>query len=363
MPAPSALLVLVSMFAPDGRGGIQALHFDPHSGAVQPAATTRGCPNAFFLTLSPDRTLVYSLTAGKFGDAGTEEVTAWRLVDRDGTLEPLGRRPGGGAATCFVTPATTGGPLLVAHYNGPGVATLPLAADGSLAADPTVVAHACAGSGVVKGRQDAPHPHAIIPAPAAAGRPPFVYAADLGCDAILCYRLDASGRLVAADPPAVKTPAGAGPRHLTFHPDGKRLFVINELANTIGVYDFDADSGRLTERQVIATLPGDFSGTSATADVRVTPDGRFLYATNRGHDSLAAFAIAADGRLALLEIVPSRGKGPQNLAITADGAWLLCANMPGDSLAVFRIEQATGRLTPVGEPFAISAPSSIAIVP
>jgi 6-phosphogluconolactonase len=114
---------------------------------------------------------------------------------------------------------------------------------------------------------------------------------------------------------------------------------------------------------MIPTLPADFSGVSFTADVKLTPDGRFLYGTNRGHDSLAAYAIAADGRLTLIEIVPSRGKGPQNIAITPDGSLLLCANMPGNSLAVFRIDRDTGRLTPVGEPIAVKAPSSIAILP
>ena len=129
------------------------------------------------------------------------------------------------------------------------------------------------------------------------------------------------------------------------------------------MYDFDATTGTLTERQVIITLPADFTGTSYTADLRFTPDGRFLYGTNRGHDSLAAYAVGDDGRLTLIEIVPSRGKGPQNIAITPCGTLMLCANMPGDSLAVFRIDRQTGRLTPVGEPVAITKPSAIAIVP
>jgi len=363
MDTSSALLVFVSMFATDPEGGVQAFRLDPRTGVLEAAATTRDCPNSFYLTLADDHRTVYALAARKFGEAATEEVTAWRIAGRDGTLEPLGRRPGGGAVTCFVAPAAAAGPLLLAHYNGGTCGVLPLAADGSLAGDPVVVVHPCAGSEVVKGRQEAPHPHAIIPAPAAAGMPRFVYAADLGCDAVCCYRLDATGRLVAAEPAQVKTPPGAGPRHLAFHPDGRRLYVINELANTVGVYDFEAATGRLTERQMISTLPADFTGTSSTADLKITPDGRFLYGTNRGHDSLAAFAIAADGRLTLLEIEPSRGKGPQNIAITPDGDLLLCANMPGNSLAVFRIDRETGRLAPVGEPITVTSPAAITIVP
>lgn len=364
MPVPSAVLVFVSMFAADPAGGIQAFHLDPAAGTLTAAATTRAGAHSFFLALSPDAPLVYALTAGTFGDAATEEVTAWRVADRDGRLEPLGRRPAAGAATCYVAPGGPAKALLLAHYSGATLATLPLADDGTLAGDPAVIAPGCAGSGVVPGRQAGPHPHAIILAPAAAGMPQFVYAADLGCDRILGYRLDAtSGRLGPDDAATTTTPPGAGPRHLTFHPDGRRLYVINELANTVGVYDFDAATGRLTERQMIPTLPADVAGPSYTADVRVTPDGAFLYGTNRGHDSIAVYAIAADGTLTLVEIVPSRGKGPQNLAITPDGRLLLCANMPGNSLAVFRIDRVTGRLTPVGEPIEVAAPSSIAIVP
>jgi 6-phosphogluconolactonase len=362
MDVSSTLLIFVSMFTNEPEGGIQAFHLDARSGAVKAASTTRGFANSFFLATSPDQRFLYALAAGKFGDAATEQVTAWRIAGRDGALEPLGRRPGGGQATCFVAPSAPGGPLLIAHYSSGTVATLPLAADGTLAADPVTVAHTRAASKVTA-RQEARHPHAIVPAPLTAGHPQFVYSTDLGCDSIHVYRLDAAGRLVAADPLVVPTPPGAGPRHLAFHPDGKRLYVINELANTVGVYDFDAASGQLTERQMIPTLPADFSGPSFTADLKITPDGRFLYGTNRGHDSLAAYTVAADGRLTLVEIVPSRGKGPQNIAITPDGSLLLCVNMPGNSLAVFRIDRDTGRLTPMGEPLAVQAPSSIAIVP
>jgi 6-phosphogluconolactonase len=266
MDVSSTLLIFVSLFANEPDGGIQAFHLDPRSGAVKAAATTRGFPNSFFLAASPDHRFLYALAAGKFGDAATEEVTAWRIAGRDGTLESLGRRPCGGQATCFIAPAAAAGPLLIAHYTSGTVASLPLAADGTLAADPVTVAHTRAASAVT-GRQEAPHPHAIVPAPTTPGQPQFIYATDLGCDSIHVYRLDSAGRLVAAEPAVVPTPPGAGPRHLAFHPDGRRLYVINELANTVGVYDFDAASGRLRERQMIPTLPADFSGVSFTADV------------------------------------------------------------------------------------------------
>jgi 6-phosphogluconolactonase len=191
----------------------------------------------------------------------------------------------------------------------------------------------------------------------------YAFAADLGTDQIVCYKLDpATAKLTPNKPPSVKSPAGAGPRHLTFHPNGKRAYVINELANSVTVFDYDADSDTLTEKQTISTLPDDFKGTSYCADVKVTPDGRFLYGTNRGHDSVAAFRIGEDGRLALVAIEPSRGKGPQNLAITPDGAWLLCANMAGDNVAVFRIAK-TGRLKAASEPVQQTSPSCVRLLP
>jgi 6-phosphogluconolactonase len=356
------ILVLVSLFAGEPEGGIRAFRLSPESGTLEPAAVTTGCPNAFFLTVSPDHRTVYSLTAGAFGKAETEEVAAWRLADRHGRLEPLGRRPAGGSGACFVSTDPSGRTLLLAHYGGGSVATLPLAADGSLVGDPIVVRHE--GTGHDPGRQEGPHAHAIIAGPRTAAGPQFVFAADLGCDAIYGYRLDAAaGKLVATAPPLVKARPGAGPRHLAFHPDGRRLYAINELDNTVAVHDVDAATGRLVPRQVVKTLPDDFQGQSFTADVKLTPDGRFLYGTNRGHDSIAVFRVDADGLLALVEIVPSRGKGPQNLAITPDGRLLLCANMPGGNVAVFRIAGATGRLEPVGEPVAVASPSSLAIVP
>lgn len=361
-PPASALLVLVTLFAAAPEGGVRAFHLDPVAGTLRAAAVTGDCPNAFFLAVAPDRRTVYSLTAGKFGAADTEEVVAWRLVDREGRLAPLGRRPARGAATCFAATDPAGRTLLLAHYGGETIATLPLAADGSLAGDPQLVRHR--GRGAEDERQGRPHPHAVVAAPSVANGPQFVYAADLGADAIFAYRLDAAtGGLVAADPPLVKTRPGAGPRHLAFHPDGRRLYAINELDDTVAAYDFDAATGRLAERQVVSTLPRDFAGENSTADVKIRPDGRFLYATNRGHDSIAVFRIGDDGQLGLVEIVPSGGAGPQNLAITPDGTVLLCANMPGDTLVAFRIDGDTGGLVRVGAPVRLPSPSCIALVP
>jgi 6-phosphogluconolactonase len=150
---------------------------------------------------------------------------------------------------------------------------------------------------------------------------------------------------------------------LTFHPNAKRVYAINELANSVTGFDYDAKAGTLTERQTISTLPDDFKGTSYCADVKITPNGQFLYGTNRGHDSIAAYRIGDDGKLSLIAIDPSLGKGPQNLLITPDGRWLLCANMPGNNIAVFEIDAKTGKLKPTGEPVKQASPSCIMFLP
>jgi 6-phosphogluconolactonase len=192
-----------------------------------------------------------------------------------------------------------------------------------------------------------------------------VLAADLGIDRILIYRLDpATGRLEPnSTQPFVSLPTGSGPRHLAFHPNGRRVYVINEKLNTVTFFDYAPETAMLTARQTIPTLPADFTGKSYCADLKITPDGGFLYGTNRGHDSIAAYRIGEDGTLTLLGFEPSLGKGPQNLLITPDGRWLLCANMRGNNVAVFQIEARSGKLTAGNAPVEMPSPSCIRWLP
>jgi 6-phosphogluconolactonase len=248
--------------------------------------------------------------------------------------------------------------VLVANYSSGSVAALPVKPDGSLGKPASFIRHK--GSSVKPERQKEPHAHCIVVSPDNR----YAFAADLGTDQVFCYKLDpAAAKLTPNNPPFARSPAGAGPRHLTFHPGGKRVYVINELLNSVTVFDYDADSGTLAEKQTISTLPDGFKAASYCADVKVTPDVRYLYGTNRGHDSIAAYKVGEDGRLSLIAIQPSLGKGPQNLAITPDGRWLLCANMPGNNVAVFRIDPTTGRLTSAGEPVEQPSPSCIMLLP
>lgn len=354
----AAPLVLATAFAPGERGAIHAYEFNTTDGSLKPLRRTPGVEHPFFLAVSPDRKFLYSIHAKQFGGKDNEQIAAYQIVGRSGELKFLNRQSAEGTAACYLDVDKTGKAVLVANYTSGSVASLPIKADGSLGAPASFHQHK--GSSVNPQRQKEPHAHCIVVSP----DNKYAFAADLGTDQVLCYKLDTdSAKLTPHKPPFAKSPAGAGPRHLTFHPNGKRVYVINELLNSISVFDYDADAGTLTEKQTIATLPDDFKGTSHCADVKITPDGRYLYGTNRGHDSIAAYRIGEDGRLTLIAITPSLGKGPQNLAITPDGAWLLCANMPGNNLAVFRIDSKSGRLTSAGEPLKHPSPSCLMILP
>jgi 6-phosphogluconolactonase len=351
-------LVFVTAFAPGEKGGIHAYEFDLKAGKLKHLRRTAGVENPFFLALSPDRKFLYSIHAKQFGGKENEQVAAYQVLGRTGELKLLNRQSAEGTAACYLDVDRTGKAVLVANYSSGSVASLPVKADGSLGEPASFFQHE--GSSVNPQRQKEPHAHCIVVSPDNR----YAFAADLGTDQILCYKIDpATAKLTPNKPAFAKSPPGAGPRHLTFHPDGKRVYVINELLNSITAFDYDADTGTLTERQTIPTLPKDFKGTSHCADLKFTPDGRFLYGTNRGHDSIAAYRVGEDGRLSLVAIEPSLGKGPQNLAITPDGQWLLCANMPGNNVAVFRIDPKTGALKPAGEPVEQPSPSCIMLLP
>jgi 6-phosphogluconolactonase len=351
-------VVFISSFAAGEKAAIHAYRLDVTAGTLTPLSRTGDIEHPFFLALSPDGKFLYSIHAKQFGGKENEEVAAFEIEGRSGKLKLLNRQSALGSAACYLDVDATGKTVLAANYATGSVAALPIRKDGSLGKAATFLQHV--GSSVDPARQKGPHAHCIVVSP----NNRFAYAADLGLDQVLCYRLDAAeAKLSPARQPFVRTPPGAGPRHLTFHPNGKHLYVINELANSITSFDFDPASGILIERQTISTLPKDFTGKSYCADLKITPNGRFLYGTNRGHDSIAAYRIGEDGRLSLVGIEPSLGKGPQNLAITPDGKLLLCANMPGNNIAVFRINAETGSLKSVGMPLALPSPSCIKLMP
>lgn len=345
-------IVFVAAFASGEKAGIHSFGFDSEKGVLKPLRRATGVQNPFFIALSPDRRFLYAIDAEKFGGKEDEFVAAFAIEGRGGDLRLLNRQSARGAGSCYVDVDPSGKTVLVANYNSGSVASLPVKIDGSLAEAASFFQHA-----ISHPHQKGPNAHCFVVSPD--GK--HALAADLGIDKVMIYTLDAANAKLApnAAQPFVELAAGSGPRHLTFHPGGKLVYVINEHANTVTVFDWNASGGTLKEKQTIATLPKDFTGKSHTADLKITPDGKHLYGTNRGHDSLASYRVAEDGTLALIAIQPSGGKGPQNLLVTPDGRWLLCANMTGNNVTVFRIDPATGSIAPHGAPVEVPMASCI----
>lgn len=350
-------LVFVSAFAKGEKGAIHAFALDPESGELTPKAQTTDVEHPFFMALSSNNQFLYSIHAEAFG-GDDNKVAAFKLEGRSGNLQLLNRVPSKGSASCYLDVDATDKAVVVANYSSGDVVSLPVNDDGSLGEPVSYFKHE--GSSIDPKRQDSPKAHCFVISPDNR----FAFAADLGIDKVMSYRLDANtAKLTPADPAFAETPKGGGPRHLTFHPNGQFVYVINEMGNTVTAYNYEAKSGKFTELQTIPTLPDDFDGVSHTADLKITPDGKYLYGTNRGHDSIAAYQIGEDGKLTLIEIVPSLGKGPQNLAIVPGGKQLLCANMPGGNVVVFAIDSETGKLKAQGTPVEVPMASCIMIVP
>jgi 6-phosphogluconolactonase len=245
--------------------------------------------------------------------------------------------------------------LLVANYTGGTLAVLPIGPDGALGSPTQVVRHK--GSSINTARQTSPHAHSIDLD--ADNR--FAISADLGADRLFVYRFDPkSGGLSAGLQPAIATAPGAGPRHFAFHPNGQFGFAINELSSTITSYGWDTQRGALKTLATISTLPRGVRRGNSTAEIRVHPDGRFLYGSNRGHDSIAVYRVgAASGNLTLVEHEPTRGTTPRSFTIDPTGRWLIAANQGTDTLAVFRISDKNGALSPVGPLVKVGSPVSV----
>jgi 6-phosphogluconolactonase len=248
--------------------------------------------------------------------------------------------------------------VLVANYSAGTVAVLPIAEDGSLKEATGFQKHE--GHSVNPNRQREPHAHSINLSPDNR----FAIAADLGLDKLLVYRFDAAkGTLEPNNPPSVSITPGSGPRHFAFHPNGMYAYAINEMKSTVTAFDWDAKRGVLTEKQTVSTLPSDFAGESSTAEVVVHPNGKFLYGSNRGHDSIAVFSIAADGRLSPVEITPAKVKIPRNFAIDPSGEYFFAAGQNSNNIVVFRVDGKTGKLTETNLALQVGSPVCVRFAP
>ncbi len=330
----------------DAKGeGIHLFRLDPSSGALEFVSKTAEAANPFFLAIdSRQRHLYATNVIETFEGAPGGSVAAFAIDPKTGALRHLNQQHARGALPCHLSIGPADKHLLVGNYGSGSVSVLPIGEDGRLGPATDTAQHQ--GASVDKERQEGPHVHSITLDPA--GR--YAFAADLGIDRVMIYAFDATqGKLKPGGQPFVQVKAGAGPRHFAFHPNRRYAYVINELDNTFTAFRYEEGQGTLTEIQTIPTLPGDFKETSFCADVQVYPSGRFLYGSNRGHDSIAIFAIdEATGRLSLIGHEPTQGSYPWNLAIDPTHTFLLATNQRSDRVTVFRIDPQTGRLTSTG---------------
>lgn len=339
--------------------GIQLLRMDS-AGTLTNLGLAAPVTNPTFLAIHPNRQFLYAVgETNQFAGQKSGSVSAFAIDHATGRLTLLNQQPSVGQGPCHLTVDATGKNVLVANYGAGSITVLPIAPDGSLAAPTCTIQHT--GSGPNKNRQAGPHAHSINLDPANQ----FAFVADLGIDKMLVYRFDpARGTLTPNTPPATDLAPGAGPRHFTFHPAGRYAYVINELNATVTVFAHDLKRGALAEIQTITTLPEGFDGMNATAEVRVHPSGRFLYASNRGHDSIAIYSIDPDtGKLTFLAHQSTLGKTPRNFNIDPTGRYLLAANQSTDNIAVFTINPQTGLLTPNGGVAEVAAPVCIQFLP
>ncbi len=340
--------------------GIYVYKFETASGKLTALGLAAESTNPSFLVIHPNDRFVYAVNeTQEFHGQKGGGVSAFAMNPKTGRLTFLNSVPSGGVDPCYVAIDHTGKYAMIANYTSGSVAVFPILPDGRLGNASAFVQHY--GHGVNPERQEGPHAHSINPSPDNR----FAIAADLGLDKLLVYRFDATrGTLTPDDPPFAEVPAGSGPRHFAFHPSGRFAYAIGEMGSNVTAFSYDATGGVLHPLQTISTLPKDYKGRNDCAEVQVHPNGKFLYGSNRGHESIAVFAIDPEkGTLTQVEIVPTQGKEPRNFGIDPTGSYLIAANQNTNTLVVFRIDADTGRLTATGQVVEVQAPVCVRFAP
>jgi 6-phosphogluconolactonase len=354
------LWVFIGTYTQKTSKGIYRCELDLATGKLSEPVLAAETVSPSFLALHPTGRFLYAVNeTANFEGTKAGAVSAFALDPATGALTFLNQLSSKGGAPCHLVVDQTGKYVLLANYTGGSVCVLPIGADGKLGEPTAFVQHE--GSGGDPKRQKGPHAHSIN---LDAGNR-IAAAADLGLDKVLLYRFDAErGTLTPNEPAFAATAPAAGPRHFAFHPDGRHAYVINEMNSTLTAFAYDPQRGSLAELQTLSTLPADFQGNNSTAEVQVHPSGKFVYGSNRGHNSIVAFAVhAATGKL---KLIGHQGEGiqtPRGFGIDPTGQFLLVGSQAGDRVLVFRIDPQTGELKPTGNSVAVAVPVCVKFWP
>ncbi|MCM3879187.1 MAG: lactonase family protein [Vicinamibacterales bacterium] len=359
--SPAEYFVYFGTYNRTAGKGIYAYRFQPATGALASLGLAAETPHPSFLAVHPNRRFLYAVNEHEGEDlpGKNNTVSAFAIEPTTGKLTFLNKVSSRGEGPCHLSIDKTGRMLLVANYRSGSVVVLPIHPDGELGEATAFDQHQ--GKSIDPVRQAGPHAHFILPSPDNR----FALTADLGLDQVVVYRFEASrGRLAPNDPPFAAFRPGTGPRHLAFHPAADAVYVNGEIASTVTAFTYNAKAGTLGEFQTISTLPAGFAGSSTTAEIQIDRAGRFLYVSNRGHNSIAMFAIdKATKKLALVEHVPTGGNTPRYFTFDPTGSYLLVANQGSNTVVVHRVDANTGRITPVRTLTDVPEPVSIVFVP
>ena len=358
--AAAGYVLYVGTYTQDTKSkGIYAYRFDPATGQVTDLGVAAETTNPSFVAADPNGKYLYAVNElQNYQGPNSGGVSAFS-IDRDtGKLTFLNEVPSRGADPCYIIVDKAGKHVLVANYTGGSIAVFPVLADGKLGEATAFVQHT--GHGTNPQRQEAAHAHSIDLSPDER----FAFVDDLGLDQLFVYKYDsAKGTLTPNDPPFVKLDPGAGPRHFALAPSGKFAYVIAEMGSTVTAFSIDLKAGTLQRLQSVSTLPKDFKGENDDAEIHIHPSGKFLYASNRGHDSIAIFAIdPKKGTLTQIEDVPTQGQIPRSFELDPTGKYLFAENQKSDNIVIFRIDEKTGRLTPTGTKIEVPSPVDVKFV-
>ena len=340
-----------------GEKDIHVYRMDTSTGALREVAPPALIAHPSFITLSPHYECLYAVTEG--GGQNSSSVSAFSVDRQSGKLTFINKEPAGGSGPCHVAVDQSGKALLAANYSSGSMAVFPIKEGGAIGGRSGFFQGE--GSSVNRQRQEGPHAHCVITDPADR----FALLCDLGLDKVFVFKFDPiAATITANDPPFALVKAGSGPRHITFHPNGRFAYLISEMGQTMTAFKYDASRGALHEIQTESTIPEDFTAPSTCAEVLVHPSGKFLYGSNRGHNSIVEFTIdSATGRMTRVGWTPTQGKTPRNFEIDPTGKFLVAANQDSDTVVVFRIDANTGALTPAGQKIESLRPMCVKFCP